>query len=989
MSVGTETAPVAAGSGSSDARLRRQSILLGVCCVAQFMVILDLSIVNVALPSIQAGLRFSSADLQWVVDAYAIMFAGFLMLAGRAGDLFGQRRTFSLALLVFAAASLGGGLAPTSGILIIARGGQGLGGALMAASSLAIITSAFEPGPARHRAIALWGAMNGAGGAAGTLLGGVITQELSWRWVMLINVPIGLVTLLVARQVVVDLRARKRRSFDFAGALVLTVGQLIAVYGGVTAGNDGWGSASALVPIAIGVVMLACFPLVEARAAEPLVPIKALTRPLKVINAIVLLLSAGLFPMWYVSSLYLQQVLALTPLDAGLIFLPMALAIFACASQAGRLVNRFGVRPVLGGGLILMACGLALLGRIGSGGSAVQYVMLPGLLTAMGIGFSIVPSTIAATHSAGAEQAGLASGLVNTARQVGGGLGLAILVSIATQYTSHLVGSQHGVDQALTDGFRVAYLIGAGLLVVAVVMTFTLIPSERGEAHRRGGAWVGVATLGIVAVFAAIEFGVPRSHAAPIGAYTLNNAYSFKSAPGLHPPKIQLVSATGGQPAAKLGGDIMLANFYDVTDPPIAGQSGPLILDDHLQPLWFAPVPTSMVASNLEVQHYHGAPVLTWWQGDVSATGLINSGEDVVVNDHYQRIATLKGSDGWVPTLHEMVIRGDDAWVTANKNVPADLSRYGGVNNGVLVDSAVQEYDLKTGKLLYTWDALDHIPLRDARTQPPPNGFPWDAYHINSVNLIGRHQFLTSMRNTWAAYMVNVRSGRIEWTLGGRESSFAIPAGSQFAWQHDVQMHSGGVITLFDDHCCDITGADQYDPPTGPTRGLKLKLDASNHTVTQLAQYSHGTTFHTRYMGNVQTLSNGNVLVGWGQVPYFSEFTRRGKLLFDGVMPTPDMSYRVYVQPWTGKPLSPPKGAATVAGGRTTVYASWNGATRVSAWRVLGTTSAGRRLTVATAPKRGFETTIPVRSSYRSFKVQALDAGGRVLGTSTSFAPAR
>ena len=959
-------------------------LLLGVCCVAQFMVILDLSIVNVALPSIQSSLKFSASDLQWVVDAYAIVFAGFLMLAGRAGDLWGQRRTFVAALTLFSLASLAGGIAPTSGVLIGARALQGFAGALMAASSLAIITASFEAGPARHRAVGLWGAMNGAGGAAGTLAGGVITQELSWRWVLLINLPIGLVAAVVASAVVVDRRSDKRTSFDLAGALLLTVGLLLNAYGAVTAGSDGWGSASALVPIAVGSVLLSLFPVAEKYAKAPLVPPGVFKGALRNINVIVLLFSAALFPMWYVGSLYLQQVLALTPLETGLVFLPMALTIFACASQAGKLALRNGVRPVLGGGLIMMTAGMLLFTRIGASGSAVQYVILPGVLTAMGIGFSIVPSTIAATQTAQQGQAGLASGLVNTSRQVGGGLGLAVLISIATLYTSHLIGAQHSVDQALTDGFRVAYLIGAGLCAVAAILTFVLVPRlQANQGNPAGGRRVLAAVAGVVACFAVVGFAVPRSHAAPLGAYTTNGAYTFVSAPGLHPPKLTLESAAPG--AQRLPGYLMLANFFDVTHPPIVGQSGPLVLDSNLAPVWFAPVPTNLVASNLEAQTYNGQPVLTWWQGDVSATGAINQGEDVVVDNHYRRIATLKGADGWVLTLHSMVISGHDAWVTANKNLRADLSGDGGVSNGVFTDSAVQEYDLRTGKLLYTWKASTHIPRHESYTQPPPNGFPWDTYHINSVQPYGNGTFLVSMRNTWAIYLVSARTGKILWTLGGKNSSFTVPSQASFKWQHDAELHSGSTVTLFDDHCCDITGADTYLPATGPSRGLTLKLNQATHTARVVREYSHGTTFHSEYMGNTQVLPNGNVVVGWGEVPFVSEYSPAGKLLFDAALPSPDMSYRAYVQPWVGKPLYPPSGAAHAKGSGATVFASWNGATQVSSWKVLAVTGGGAAQVVATHKRTGFETSIPVSGGSRRFEVQAVDAAGRVLGTSKAF----
>jgi EmrB/QacA subfamily drug resistance transporter len=452
--------------------------------MAQFMVILDIAIVNVALPSIQSSLGFSAPDLQWVVNAYAITFAGFLMLSGRAADLFGHRRTFTLGLLLFSLASLLGGTASSGGVLVGARALQGLGGAIMAAASLTIITSSFAAGAERNRAIALWGAMNGAGGATGTLLGGIITQELSWRWILLINLPIGIAVALVAGAVVSDRRdPRASGGFDLGGALSLTGGLLALVYGIVTAGADGWGSPQALGPIGLGIVLLAAFTLVESRYAKnPLVPLAVFSnRLLRTSNVTVVLLSSALFPMWYFASLYLQQVLHMRPLDAGLAFLPMSLTIFACAMQAGRLAARFGPGPVLGCGLSLMAVGLALFGRVSVTGDYVSDFLLPSLLVSTGIGLSIVPSTIAATASAAPGQAGLASGLVNTSRQMGGALGLAILTSLAVLYTDHLITSDYRAPiLALNDGFRLAFLLAAGLAAAGALVAFKFIPRTLG-----------------------------------------------------------------------------------------------------------------------------------------------------------------------------------------------------------------------------------------------------------------------------------------------------------------------------------------------------------------------------------------------------------------------------------------------------------------------------------------------------------------------------
>jgi EmrB/QacA subfamily drug resistance transporter len=950
------------------------------------MVILDLSIVNVALPSIQSSLGFSSPDLQWVVDAYAITFAGFLMLGGRAADRFGQRRMLVIGLLLFGLASLAGGAAPDQGVLVGARALQGFAGALMAATSLAIITASFAPGPKLHRAIGLWAAMNGLGGAAGVLLGGIITEVLSWRWVLLINPPIAIAAALVAYAVVSERRgARDGSSFDLAGALTLTIGQMVLVYGVVEAGLKGWATFAALGPIVLGVVLLGIFGAIETRVASaPLIPFKELTKPLRTANTIVLLFSAALFPMWFVSSLYLQQVLGLSPLHTGLIFLPMTLTIMLVASRAGKLVSRFGVRPVLGGGLIMMTGGLLLFTRIGSSGSPIVYVLIPGVLTAAGIAMSIVPSTIAATQGAKEGQAGLASGLVNTSRQVGGGLGLALLITLATQRTTHLIGSGQQVAQALTDGFRLAYLIGAGLAAAAAIVTFTSLPrpdAALGAAVRRLAFAIGV----VLAGFLALTVAFAGSVGAPIGAYTTSGAYGFVTEPSLHPPQIR---TTQRAPSGQAPGYIFIANFYDLNEPPIVGQSGPLILDRRLQPVWFQPVPEKVVASNLSLQTYGGKPALAWWQGAVTNTGATESGEDVVVNQHYQTVARLKATDGWVLTIHELLIRGEDAWVTASKNIPMDLSKYGGAYNGALIDSAVQEYNLRTGKLLRNWDALDHIPLSESQASLPTNGFPWDAYHVNSIDLSGNGTFLVSMRNTWGAYMVDIETGKIEWTLGGKRSSFKLGPGAAFQWQHDVRLQGGATVSLYDDHCCQLTGGGTYVSPTGPSRGLVLSLDQRAQTATLVAQYGRSGGFHSDYMGDTQPLPSGNVLVGFGSEPYFSEYSRSGKLLLEGELPGPDLTYRATLEQWVGLPLSPPVGAARQADGKTTVYASWNGATQVVSWRVLAGAAAGRTAAVATTARSGFETAIPVPLGYRSFKIQALGADGGVVGTSRIFSQA-
>jgi EmrB/QacA subfamily drug resistance transporter len=460
------------------AAARHKSLVLILCCLAQFMVILDVSIVNVALPSIRGDLGFSATGLQWVVNAYTLTFGGFLLLGGRAADLIGRREVFAGGLLLFGFASLMGGVAQSSGQLIAARALQGLGGAVVAPATLSILATTFTEGAERNRALGLWGAMGGVGGATGALLGGILTQTLSWRWILLINVPIGIVVAIAALRVVV--RGRRdtgaARSFDLSGALTVTAGLVVLTYGIVETDKHGWGSSRTLITIALGLALLATFTLIEGRLAQaPLVPLRIFrSRSVSGANVVVFCMGAAAFAMWYFLSLYLQQVLGYDPIQAGLAFLPMTVAIIVTSQLASRGVGRFGPGPVLTLGMTLLALGMLGLSQISAHGSYWADVLAPSIVAAAGIGFSFVPVTIAATQGVRGPEAGLASGLVNTSRQVGGSIGLALLATVATQRTAALIGT---VDPkvALTDGFQRAYVVGAGFALAGAAISLTVL----------------------------------------------------------------------------------------------------------------------------------------------------------------------------------------------------------------------------------------------------------------------------------------------------------------------------------------------------------------------------------------------------------------------------------------------------------------------------------------------------------------------------------
>jgi EmrB/QacA subfamily drug resistance transporter len=469
--------------GATMSADRRKTLLLVLCCAAQFMVILDVSIVNVALPSIRADLGFSAVNLQWIVNAYTLTFAGFLLLGGRAADLIGRRPVFVAGLSLFALASLLGGLAQSQEMLIGARALQGLGGAIVAPATLSVLTTTFKEGSERNRALSFWGAMGGAGGATGALLGGVLTQGLGWEWILFVNVPIGAVAAWAAYRLVDPDRPgdARLRHFDLPGALTVTAGLVILVYAIVRTDVNGWGSASTLVVAGIGLALLALFLLIEGRFAErPLMPLSIFrVRTLSAANVVVFMLGAGAFAMWYFVSLYLQGVLGYSAIGAGVAFLPMTLAIVAGSTIAGRSVSRIGAGPMLIVGMSLIAIGMVLFARVPVDGHYLSDVLAPSLLTAAGIGLSFVPVSIAGTSGVARADAGLASGLLNTSRQVGGSLGLAILATIATQRTADL--EHHGTraGAALVSGYHHAFAVGSGFAVLGAIAAIALLPRVR------------------------------------------------------------------------------------------------------------------------------------------------------------------------------------------------------------------------------------------------------------------------------------------------------------------------------------------------------------------------------------------------------------------------------------------------------------------------------------------------------------------------------
>jgi EmrB/QacA subfamily drug resistance transporter len=462
----------------------RRWIALAVVVAAQFMVVLDVAIVNVALPSIKTDLHFTQESLQWVVTAYAILFGGALLLGGRMADLLGRRRLFMAGLVLFTASSLLDGLAWSEGSLIGFRALQGLGAALLSPAALSILTTTFQEGRERNLALGIWGAASGSGGAAGVLLGGVLTSSFGWSWIFFVNIPVGVLLLGLSPWLLRESRADlDHRHFDTAGAASITSGVMLLVYAMTRATQHGWGTASTIALLSVSVALILAFVAIESRSRAPLLPLRMFRlRTLAVSNVTQLLVAASLFSQFFLLTLYMQQVLHYSALKTGVAYIALTLAIITVSAVAQALVTRVGVRPILPVGLVVAAAGILLYARLPVHGHYFWDLFPAFLLSGVGLALSFVPLVIGALTGVRQADAGVASGLFTTSQQVGGAIGVAAATTIATTFTTHYINAHPGTNaltgSALNHGFEVAFYVLAGLMVLAAVLAATFIESR-------------------------------------------------------------------------------------------------------------------------------------------------------------------------------------------------------------------------------------------------------------------------------------------------------------------------------------------------------------------------------------------------------------------------------------------------------------------------------------------------------------------------------
>ncbi|GAA4779056.1 MFS transporter [Actinomycetospora chlora] len=466
---------------------RRTGLVLFTSCLAQFMVVLDVSVVNVALPAMRDALGFDAEGLAWVVNAYTLAFAGFLLLGGRAADLFGRRRVFLVGLALFGLASLVGGLANDPALLLAARAAQGLGGAVLSPASLVILQTTYAEGAARAKAFGWWSAMGGIGGAAGGLAGGLLVALLSWRWIFLVNVPVVVLTVLLTLAVVRETRADDRPGLDVAGAVLVTAGLVALVYGVVSLESEPWTSWRVLGGIGVAVVLLGAFLLVQRRSRHPLVPLDVFRiRSVSTANVVILLITSAMFSMWFFVSLHMQSVLGFDALAAGLAFLPQSASVVVGSQISSRLLPRFGARVMIVGGGTLTAAGFAWFAFLTPTTSWAAGILGPGIAVSLGMGIVFPAVTTAATSGVGPELSGLVSGLVTTSRQIGGAIGLSVLSTLAAAHTAALLAEGATAPVAQTAGTTRAFAVAA-VVVAAAALVALLVPAPRTAGRRDPG----------------------------------------------------------------------------------------------------------------------------------------------------------------------------------------------------------------------------------------------------------------------------------------------------------------------------------------------------------------------------------------------------------------------------------------------------------------------------------------------------------------------
>jgi len=490
---------------------------------------------------------------------------------------------------------------------------------------------------------------------------------------------------------------------------------------------------------------------------------------------------------------------------------------------------------------------------------------------------------------------------------------------------------------------------------------------EQVAVHALVGSGSGTPEKPVTTVFTIAHQAAVSQEEFPNNPGNAHDVQHYASAPTLTPSSVKLT--TPAQPGASPG-DLFLAPYQG------QGSAGPMISEQNGTLVWFHPLPSGYESTNFQVQQYEGKPVLTWWQGRILKVGF-GQGEDEIYNSAYQPVAKVRAGNGYSADLHEILLTPQGtAWIDSFDPIHMNLSSVHGASNGILTDSVVQEIDIKTGLVMWEWHALGHIPLHDSYNAVPSNDYPWDYIHVNSIDPGTSNDVLISARNSWALYDINIRTGAFNWEIGGPHSTFKQGPGTKTYWQHDAEWQPGGLISVFDNG--------STPPKEKQSRGLLLKPDYTTKTVSLVKAFVNPTkTLLAPAQGNTLKLPEGNWLMGYGNLPNFTEYDAAGDVLLDGTLGPNVQDFRTYLSPWSGHPSSPPAITAKRNGSSVTVLTSWNGATEVASWQVLAGASPSSLTALRTVPRSGFQTLATVTTSAAYIETRALDSNGNMLGSST------